>query len=485
MSAKILVIGLDGFIAAVLEPLMENHRLPHLARLRADGGYWPLRSTIPANSAPAWTSSRTGVNPGKHGVFSFWHYDAYQWAVAGSTHILVPTIEQILSRRGYRVCAMNIPLSYPPQPVNGAFLSGLPTPPGRRDHIYPRELYHVLKTMGTEFPVDGMGMLNTSSPPALVRQLTGIHERRRRVARYLLAREPWDLFWVVFTLADKLQHLLWEQREQWLADGAPHGDSHLGSPIEGCYQILDETVGMLLQELDERSTVLAISDHGFGPCRAIFQPNLWLRSRDFLQLKTGHKIGVRSLRFTRAPSGLRLRPRLEVGPPHRRIKWGKTRAFSDLYAEPVGIRINLKGREPRGIVARGRDADRLKQTIADELSEMAPSGGVSPPLLRVIPREELYTGPFLELAPDLILESSDSSVRFLGEFTRGDVFSDPGAWPDVTGSHRPIGIVVGRGRNIGSALQSTDRRIEDIPPTILAVLGEPIPRYMEGTPLVG
>ena len=485
MSTRILIIGLDGFTSAVLDPLLENNRLPHLGKLRDDGGYCPLCSTIPVNSAAAWTSSRTGVNPGRHGVFSFWRYHAYQWVVAGSADILVPTIEQIVSRRGYRVCGINIPLSYPPQPVNGAFLSGLPTPGDRHDYVYPRELYHELKAARLEFPVDGVGMLNTTSPLTLVQQLSEIHERRRDVTRYLLAREPWDLFWVVFTLADKLQHLLWRLREQVLTDGKSPYEIHPGSAVDSCYQILDETVGLLLQEIDDRSTVLVVSDHGFGPCRVLFQPNLWLRSHNYLRLKTGHRIRARSLRFNAQVAGNLCRPRLEIGQPYRRIRWGKTFAFSDLYVEPLGIRINLKGREPRGIVRGGRDAERLRQTLRDELSSTETSLGEMPPRLHLHEREDLYSGPFVEQAPDLILDSGESAVRFLGEFTHGEVFSEPGPWPDVTGSHRPMGILVGRGRGIGAGFDAGHRHIEDLSPTILALLGESIPPYMEGTPLVG
>jgi predicted AlkP superfamily phosphohydrolase/phosphomutase len=484
MGAKILVIGLDGFTPAVLEALFEQNRLPHLGKLCAQGTYCALRSTLPANSAPAWVSSRTGVNPGKHGIFSFFRYEAYQWTVAASTDILAPSIEQILSRRGFRVCCLNIPLSYPPQPVNGVLFSGLPTPPGREDYVYPRALHHELHARGIDFPVDGVAMIDTTTPSALVRQLTGIHERRRAVTQYLLARESWDLFWVVFTMADKLQHLLWQLREEWLSAGSSAGGMHPGSAVDTCYHLLDETVGLLLHELDDSATVIVLSDHGFGPCKLVFQPNLWLRAERHLRLLTGHRIRARSLRFYDGrPSCRKARLRIEVGHPCRRINWGRTRAFSGLYVEPIGVRLNLKGREPQGIVPHGTVAERLRCALRDELSSLVPPGYDARAVSRLLEREELYHGPFVDRAPDLILDPGDSPVRFQGEFTRGDIFASPGPWPDVTGSHRPFGVLLTRRGDNGAGLDARDRHIVDIAPTILALLGESVPRYMDGTPL--
>jgi predicted AlkP superfamily phosphohydrolase/phosphomutase len=122
--------------------------------------------------------------------------------------------------------------------------------------------------------------------------------------------------------------------------------------------------------------------------------------------------------------------------------------------------------------------------LRDDLGSLLPSQWDTSVGFRLHDRDELYCGPFVDRAPDLVFEASQSSARFLGEFTHGDMLAQPGSWPDVTGNHRPRGILMGRGAGIDTNLNADDVRITDIAPTILTVLGEWIPRYMDGRSLI-
>jgi predicted AlkP superfamily phosphohydrolase/phosphomutase len=286
---------------------------------------------------------------------------------------------------------------------------------------------------------------------------------------------------VVFTLADKIQHCFWNAD-----DDTGQTTSDLGScpssEVKESYVALDDTVGEFLSRTDDETTVLIVSDHGFGPCSIDLHPNVWLRERGYFRLHAAHRIRARALRWRRAAGAALPSPELTCGPPSRRVNWRRTRAFSDLYVEPFGIYLNLKGREPAGIVSTGDDAQSLLQTLEAELLESRlPSGK---PLFDSVERpQEIYRGSFTKQAPDLVLRPYDPSVRLSGEFTTADLISRAEGWPSISGSHRPHGILFARGPSLGSHTTISDAQLEDIAPTVLSVLNEDIPGYMDGHPL--
>ena len=356
MSAKALVIGLDGATFDVINPLLDAGRLPNLARLKSEGVAVPLQSTYPAISAPAWTSCRTGVNPGKHGVFDFWKVIAYEWVFITSADLQVPAVEHILSRQGRRVCIINVPITYPPQPVNGIVITGLPTPGPESRYIYPAELRAELSDRIGEFPVDGLPNPGNLTPAAIFDNYCERHRRRRDAVRYLLGRERWDYCMAVFTFSDKIQHGFWRARERWLqgnADGRHPADvchpadelvRRFGPAIDQCYDLMDETVGMLLAEAGDEATVLVVSDHGFGPiCATPEHLAGWLVQRGFTRLleqkpwrqrlTSSAYAWLRQRLSEDLKASLRrrlpgLRQRVESGARFGNIDWSTTTAFA-------------------------------------------------------------------------------------------------------------------------------------------------------------
>ena len=484
MSAKVLVIGLDGLTLDVINPLLESGRLPNLSRLRAEGLAASLHSTDPPTSAPAWTSCRTGVNPGKHGLFSFWRVFNYEWVFRTSAEVQVPAVEHILSRQGRRVCTVNVPITYPPQPVNGMVLSGLPMPGPESNFTYPASLHAELLARVGDCPVDGFGAVDDATPVRLLQYLYSRHHRRRDIARYLLRRERWDYYMVVFTVSDKIQHAFWRARERWLEGDTSELMQRFGPTIDHCYEMLDETVGTLMADAGDDAMVLVISDHGFGPCENEVYPNVWLRESGYFRLRFAHKVWARQLRWRRRSSWPLLLPHLEIGPPCRRVAWGQTRAFGSLYVESRSVRLNLRGREPQGVVAPGHEADKLLQELADGFWGLKMPDG-RPMFDRVYRPEELYEGPFARQAADLILKTSDPSTRILGKFTVAHMFHPLTEVRASTGNHRPLGILFARGPGVHVQALPEVPHIMDVAPTVLRTLGEPVPAYMDGRPLFG
>jgi predicted AlkP superfamily phosphohydrolase/phosphomutase len=484
MSTRVLVIGLDGLTFDVINPLLDAGRLPNLARLRAEGAAAPLHSTYPDTSAPAWTSCRTGVNPGKHGLFSFWRVVDYEWVFMSSADLRVPAVEHILSRQGRRVCTVNVPITYPPQPVNGVVVSGLPMPGPDSNFTYPTGLHAELLARVGDCPVDGFGSVDDATPIGLLHQLHERHRRRRDVVRYLLAGEHWDYFMAVFTVSDKIQHAFWRARERLLQGDTNDLVRRFGPAIDQCYELLDETVGVLLAEAGDEATVLVVSDHGFGPCQTEVYPNVWLRDQGFFRLKFGHKIWARQLRWERRNGWPLPFPRVEIGPPRRRVAWGQTRAFGSLYVESRAIRLNLKGREAQGVVTPGQEAERLLQTLTDGFLALKMPDG-QPVFGHVYRPEEVYHGPYAREAADLILKANDPSTRILGKFTVDHMLHPLTEFRASSGNHRPVGILFVQGPKVDAQAVPDMPHIMDIAPTVLWALDEPVPAYMDGRSLFG
>lgn len=481
MSTRVLVIGLDGATFDVIDPLLAAGRLPNLACLREEGAFAPLQSTFPSHSAPAWTSCRTGVNPGKHGLFSWWRRQGYDWVLTTSADIQAPAVEQILSRRGRRVCTINVPMTYPPQPVNGSVVAGMPAPGPGSSLTYPANLYAELKAKVGEYLPDSGDKLDANTPSKALNELYKRHQTQCAAARYLLGREQWDYFMVVLTLTDKVQHRFWEFRERWQKGEVSSAVQQFGPAIDQCYEAVDEAVGLLLAEAGGEAHVLVVSDHGFGPCRYGVYPNVWLREQEYLCVRFAHKVWARQVHWARAQRWPVPYPQITIGPPRRRIAWNRTRAFGDLYVEPRGVYLNLKGRDPQGIISPGLDAERLIRDIADELLALQQPDGQ--PLLRHIYRpEDVYAGPFAADAGDLLLELQDDNSRLLGDFVGREIVRSRGE-QQRSGSHRPVGILFARGRRVNGKTLPNPAHITDIAPTILQMLDEPAPSSMDGRPL--
>ena len=130
MRRKVAVFGLDGVTFDLLQPWLDEGRLPNLARLIATGASAPLRSTIPPVSASAWASFATGTNPGKHGLIDFTYPDpvGYKVKVSNSHTRTAPALWNIVSEAGRKVGVISLPMTYPPEPVNGFMLCSFLTP---------------------------------------------------------------------------------------------------------------------------------------------------------------------------------------------------------------------------------------------------------------------------------------------------------------------------------------------------------------------
>ena len=225
---RLLIIGIDGATYDVLDPMIARGVLPNLAALMKRGFRAGLRSTIPPNSAAAWATFITGKNPGRHGVLRFQATRPTQdigiefrpgaYTFLNSDSIAGRRLWDVLGAAGKRVAVMNVPMTYPPRPLNGIMITGLLTPPGAKDFTWPPELAHSLVGYQIEQPLATMGY-SPAADRELIRSSLEILAQQGQTALRLLQSEPWDFFFVCFTGTDRIQHRLWNFLEGMKDEG--------------------------------------------------------------------------------------------------------------------------------------------------------------------------------------------------------------------------------------------------------------------------
>lgn len=497
MGNRVIVLGIDGATFDLLLPWVEQGKLPNLQRALQQGSYGVLRSTIPPYSAQAWVSMMTGRQPSKHGIVDFFERQPgqQQHAFISSTLIQGETLWDILGRHGKRVGVVNVPLTYPPLPVNGYMVSGFMTPRGRDDYTYPPELRAEIVAITGQYDPDPWDLLSPDQDLASIERWMSIAEQ---AARYLHDRHPVDVYVSVIQALDQLQHHFWDELTHEGAQRTPEGT--VQANLQEFYTALDEAIGVRLQWLDEDTTLFLASDHGFQPVHSWFHVNRWLAEEGFLRLGAADAgalrraftrvgwsrerltkwvrrldpLGLRRVlgRFTRAAIADKIDDTLALP-----IDWAQTVAYSGSRTSE-GIYINLKGRELGGVVEPGKEYEQTRARIMDALSALVDPRTGQPAVSAVYRREDLYSGPYLEQMPDIVF-ALDDRPYLVSESTVARAVFTPMDADAVTGRHHSRGLFAAMGPYIkgGATAQAN---IVDIAPTILYALDLPVPRDMDG-----
>lgn len=493
MPPTILVIGIDGGTFGIIDPLIEQGRLPNLARLIGAGMRATLASTVPPLTPVAWGAFMTGCGPGKHGTYGFLRVRPEDYSVQflNGSHLRAPTLWEILNDHGLRCGVHNVPWTYPPRPIGGFMLSGLDAPHFGPDIAHPPGLFErVVGATGSYFEKFVPPQAVARDVARLARQV----EQGGTVARWLAGAEATDLFMTVFGSTDHVQHNFWSARHQG-AQGAEVEDV-----IDFTYERVDREIGRLLDErADAETTVIVLSDHGAGPCKGGFNLDRWLEQRRWLAFRQVRDRPMDALRrmalgAARRLSSARVRAKLQRFGPRARerlatawatqhIDWSQTKAYS--WSDYGNLQLNVRGRQAAGLVGPGAEYEALREEIIQALLELRHPRDGGPVVGRVHRPEEVYAGPHLGEAPDLIVETLDYTYEIITHLTpAGPVRRelDQGIFPSPlrSGTHRREGILIAAGPTIRRGARSDGARIVDLAPTILHLLGSPVPAYMDG-----
>lgn len=515
MCRQLLIIGLDGATFDLIEPWVAAGDMPHLGRLMQQGAWGPLRSTIPPMTFPAWSTMMTGVNPGRHGIFDFTRRQPGCYAVefVNATHRRYPTLWRLLSDAGCRVGVMGLPTMYPPEPVNGFLIAGFDAPVTTgidASFVYPRQLFDEIRRNVGEYRITDFQELHIGPNwhvDALTKMQAALRDRLA-IAEYLLTREAWDCFMVLFGESDTVSHHFWmfhdpssPRFDAHLAGNAPYADA-----IRTIYKQLDAAVGRLIAAVP-KAAVIVLSDHGFGGTGdKVLYLNRWLAGQGYLHFKRGPNLMGRGVQLAKR-LGLRLLPstwqeqvfrrgggwlanRLESNARFSSIDWAGTRAYSEETNTCPAIWLNLAGREPAGVIPTS-DYETLCDEIIGHLEDWHNPDSGEPIIARAWRREELYQGPFVDKAPDIILElalddgyaytcqsSLGRSGPHLRRLTPAEYIGAKGQ--SMNGSHRPEGILIMAGPGVRPGQRLVGANLMDVAPTILALLSQATPIEMDG-----
>jgi predicted AlkP superfamily phosphohydrolase/phosphomutase len=483
---RILCLGLDGADYDVVRDLLAKGRLPTLGRLAREGAFGPLRSTIPAVTPTAWSSFLTGLNPGGHGIFNFsTNPNRGRHRIESAASRGGSPFWRALGPAGLRSAFVGIPFTYPAEPLAGIVVTGYGGP--ERPQILPEQ--------AGERIFSAHPSLVTAHHPMAERwwedferyagRLVEHVEQITDVCRIAMELEPdLQLLCVDFMSSDHAGHLGYSRLDP---EHPAYDPSRAGDELIQVYEAVDAACGLLAEEAawryDEQPTVIVLSDHGMKPIYWTFHANRWLEEAGHLRYrerslqglkgtsldglaKVDQRLARRTGWYARTADLVPGLPRPSADRAFADIDFGRTRA----YCFATGGQIFLG--EASGAMRDRRFADRL----ADELASVRHPEGHEP-AFDVLRKEELYRGPYLAKAPELVILPRDERVHvdstrrpWPSPFELHDTL-DPSTFYGYSGHHGLTGILAAAGPGIRPGALPAGSEIVQLPATLLRLLG--------------
>lgn len=485
---RCFVVGLDGGSWNVIQPLLEERKLPNLEELLRVSCRGRLCSTVPPLTCPAWLAFSTGLKPSRLGIYGFRNLRP------GSNRLYVHSYAEVrqaefwdfLMESGLSCGIINNPLVYPRKRHRGYIIPGFLTPQEEFRSL-PTGLLEELHRAVGGYEVDHF--MNVVDDETLLEDALRVEEKRAKVFAHLLEKYPTDLFLGVFTSTDRICHrflnraILSTGREREKAWEA----------IAALYRKVDEGLGVVMEAAREDDLLVVMSDHGFAPRPWNFHLNQYLKDRGLLTIKVPgrfksmvftqrglaralNRLGLLRWAGRKVPEGLRkLFPKgatnLGEIPIHDlvdegRVVWERTRALAVGY----GIYLNTADR-PRGTVDK-EEAEALRLAIREDLEEMrGPEGKLG---LCALELREAYGDPDPMDPPDLILvEEGDCEARCTLDVD-GRMFT-----PNLRAGHASEGIIIVRAPGVDGPSLDLEASIEEVAGLILRFFAIPAPPHME------
>jgi predicted AlkP superfamily phosphohydrolase/phosphomutase len=507
-ASRVLLIGLDGATWALLDPLMNTGLLPRLSGIIKTGAKGILESTIPPVTASAWSSLYTGRTPGHHGVYDFRRRmssdsTTRQWVTSGS--IGGPKLWDIASAQGKTVGLSNLPLTFPPVPVNGYIIGGMPVPPARDDIGFPAGLVDEIIRETGEY-ISDVDLLRGESPDVnnsdkcfeFVKEVERELSCRVKSTSYLMDKYPSDLTACVFITPDRLSHLFWQVL-------VPHKDkpslekweTELRYKMFEVLARMDSAVGVLADKMSSDDLLIVMSDHGFGHLDEILLLNRLLSELGYLKFRPEVESRLKRKIGSFLPESVKKPLRAILGlnetnksgekngktqfDPYALIDWQNTLAYSGGSVEQ-GIFLNVVGREPYGKVQLGADYFKLRDKLIADLKAFKHPHDHGPVFDWVEPRENIYSGEYITSAPDIIFGIRGYSM-VVSEDAQPPIVC-PWTQPRA-GFHRRDGVLVLKGPMIRKGATLEKVGIEDVAPTLFHCWGLKSDTEMDGKLITG
>lgn len=450
---RVAVIGLDSVPANLLfDELIDD--VPNIRKLMEGGMHGQLASITPPITVPAWACAMTGKTPGQLGIYGFRNrkdntYDGLKIATADAVE--EPAVWDLIGERGMRSVLVGVPPSYPPRPLEGWRVGCFLTPASNKGYTYPADLQVEIEDElgGPDRYLFDIPNFREQGFDYVLDQLFKMTERRFQVARRLITTKPWDYFHMVEMGTDRIQHVFWhffDPNHRLYQPGNKYE-----SAFTDYYRFVDREVGALIETLPDDAVTILMSDHGARAMAGGICFNDWLVQEGYLTLSEPLE---KVVPIAKAP-----------------IDWSRTMAWGDggYYGR---LFLNVKGREPNGIVEPSRYED-VRSEMIHKLEAMTGPDG-EPLGTRVFRPQDVYPD-VRGVAPDLIVYFGDLEWRSVGSIGNPSVYTyendtgPDGANHDKTGVFalanapgQPTGVVDGLS-------------LVDVGPTIMKLFGVETP----------
>lgn len=498
---KALLIGIDAGCLPVFEQLYEEDVIPRIESVCTNGVCGPLESQIPPWTPSAWPSVYTGVNPGKHGIFGFIGFDGYDYHVVTGSDVHAHRLWTLLDYQDLSSVIVNVPVTHPPDPVDGAIIPGFIGPENPPCH--PEGILEEVRDAIGEYRVYPKYARedDTYTDEEKMNEYCTLVSMRGRAFRYLADRFEPEFGFIEFQKTDTVFHEFvgdWEKVKQ-------------------VYKETDWQIGQIIDKHDPE-TIFIASDHGMGRYeRDEFRVNSYLRDHGYVETKQGgagmptwnqmrtdlragdqvrteehttikkftaslaekgitpnrvaqllEQVGLAEFARKYAPSGI-------VRAGAEQVDFPASTAFMRARTE-LGIRLNVAGREPSGIISPEEYEDVRTDLIELLRSASTPNG--APVFQEVVPREEYFHGSKAEKAVDIVTVPNNFQ-HFMSAQIRDELFGPPTEpW-----NHKLEGIFAAKGNGINDTAVLDDPHLLDVAPTILSALGIPLHHQMDGKTL--
>ncbi len=505
-DAPVVAIGLDGAEATLIERWMAEGKLPVLRRLQQEGCWGRLTREGDFFSENVWPDFLTGAGASHHGTIAWAQLKPGKYELEATDAETVfrnklPFYAR-LSDSARRVAIVDVPKTRPVEGLNGVQVCAW----GAHSHVFhpssfPVDVYKEVESRFGVYSIRDKDEDDRDDVEYFQELLDGMRtgpERRARMCAYLLEKYgPADLLLTVFSETHTIGHRFWHFMDETHPHHDPSAPEAFKRAVLDNYQACDRAIGLLLEAVPENSTVLVFSVHGMAhnahDSASMLLLPVFMRRFNFpdsqridVKLQGGFIQKARELMPTKLRNAIKHRLPLDlrayvhmkrIGQFMQIDRWPEMRAFALPSASTGYIRFNLKGREPQGIVEPNL-YDQLCEDLTQELLALVEPRSGKPAVTQVHRRRETHKGPLAEqIMPDLFVEWADLNIESLYSPRFGDLGEMP---VERAASHRARGIFFARGATLPRNQIIEGGHTRDLTPTLLWLMGEPIPEEMEG-----
>lgn len=338
-----------------------------------------------------------------------------------------------------------------------------PTLPLSTPSAYARDLAGVIGPFYTQGMAEDTSALsaNVFDDTLYRQQACAVLEESRRIYRHELNRFKDGFLFMYFSSLDLNSHVFWRTLDTGHPLYTPELAAHQGDFIPWLYRQMDNVIGEALERVDDNTTLMVMSDHGFGSFRRQFNLNSWLMDNGYAALASGSVRGEEAY--------------------FAEVDWTKTRAYG------LGINslyFNQRGREPEGQVNPGDDADALARELIQRLTALRDPATGDKVISRVCRPREIYHGPYLADAPDLLVcyapNYRASWDTVLGKYPREIILDNREPW---SGDHTMDSFYMSGVFLCNRSFAADTPALYDVAPTLLGLFGAPRNELMTGTDL--